>query len=192
MGWLDAAPTAQDYRSLYADRAKQNEFDRMAKAYSQYRLEAQQAHRNALQNKLSVYQGAQNALGGMTGGRGGVNTANTAVDPFGPNMLGQGGQRGTSFWSDEGRFGSVQQMGVPQPGAAPYAPGPIQGNAPTIGSWGPGGPPMSVPGSAGLPPGPNLNMGLVMGPRAGGTPGAAPTPGPAPAPQGQPYKSGRR
>lgn len=189
MGWLDAAPTSQDYRSLYADRAKQNEFDAMAKAYSQYRLEAQQAHRNALQNKLSVYQGAQNALGGMTGGRGGVNTANTAVDPFGPNMLGQGGQKGTSFWSDAGRFGSVQQMGVP--GGSPQ-PGGGQPFVQTMQDVGYGKPPLTAPGSGPLPPGPNLNMGLVMGPRPAGTPGAAPGAGPAPAPPGQTYQFGRR
>jgi hypothetical protein len=128
MGFLDflsATPTQSEMAINRADTQKRRDMHAAAQAYSNYRPEVMQARNNAMKNRMSAYQGANNALGAMYGGQG--VTPQTGL-PFSPNATGIGSIQGDNhnLGADGlGQFGfagmgdpsQIQQAGhAPQPG----------------------------------------------------------------------------
>lgn len=68
---------------------KQHQFQQAARAYSAYRPEHAQAQMNAMGNRLSSYQGANNVLAAMMGGRS-LGHQGLMQNPMGPSMMNQG------------------------------------------------------------------------------------------------------
>jgi hypothetical protein len=75
---------------------KQTQFSQAGRAYSAYRPELAQARMNALGNRLQSYQGANNVLAAMMGGRGGFGQNQFMSNPMGPSMLNQGQSKNPS------------------------------------------------------------------------------------------------
>lgn len=70
---------------------KQQQFQQAAGAYGAYRPEVAQARMNALRNSTSAFQGANDLLATMTGGKmSGVNPEQLHRNPMGPTMMTQG------------------------------------------------------------------------------------------------------
>lgn len=174
MAFLSAAPTGEEIRTQTAESRKRREMEAMALAYSNYRQEAAQAHRNALSNRMSVFQGAQNALGAMYGH--GVDTRQIGMNPMGPSMLAVGQVGGFNP-----RRGAPQFNNVVNANPQNAFPGGTQG----LPQQGP--PQPTYPGS--LPPGPNLNMANVLNPPRPAQPMGL---GPAPQVPQRNFNFGRR
>jgi hypothetical protein len=90
---------------------KQQQFHQMGRAYSAYRPEAAQARMNALANRLSAYQGANDALSAMSGRPGYNAGAYLANNPMGPSMMQQGASKGADKVPDNSMFGSQGLLG---------------------------------------------------------------------------------
>lgn len=91
---------------------KQTQFSQSGRAYSAYRPELAQARMNALGNRLSSYQGANNVLAAMMGGRS-AGGQQLMHNPMGPSMLNQGQSKNpsSSGMPQQGPLGLLGGMG---------------------------------------------------------------------------------
>lgn len=69
---------------------KREQFSRAGRAYGAYRPEMAQAWQNAMGNRSSAFQGANNVLASMYGGGGSAPPAQMGRTPMGPSMMLQG------------------------------------------------------------------------------------------------------
>ena len=113
---------------------KQTQFSKAGQSYSALRPEMAQARMNALSNQMSAYQGANDVLAAMNGGRS-YGSGQILQQPIGPTMYSQGASKITPS------TGAAQQ-GILGPGGIGGNMGPLAmfGGGGGMGMGGLGGP----------------------------------------------------